>query len=152
MLHPDTRAAVAASGLPWQLCEIDRGDRTGYARLLARRWRYRETFVNVEHDIVPTRAQLDEIAHCGHDWCVFEYDDGLSPGSPKLGLARFGKQLLCDQPGLAERALRVSAYDDRYRDWTDVDVRLVRELSILGYRPAVHGPPVRHLNGGAQVA
>lgn len=62
------------------------GDRNDYLRYFKVRWLDMKVFVNVEHDVIPTNAQVQELMQCQEEWCCFTEYAG---GPPTLSLARF---------------------------------------------------------------
>jgi hypothetical protein len=46
----------------------------GYSKYLNERWEEGQTFINVEHDIVPTKEILESIWNCPEPLCVTAYE------------------------------------------------------------------------------
>lgn len=126
------------------------GDRFGYHRLFRGAWERGESFINLEQDILPTVAQLDEMWQCESDWCSLEYPfpNVFEPDQPptlmtSFGCVKFGGRLL-RRDIFHEPPLRKPV------PWNDLDARVistVREDPVTGewYFPHVHGR-ARHLS------
>lgn len=65
--HPPTVALAVLCG--GTMVPMDAGD--GYVRYLEERWSEGEPFVNLEHDVEASPAQLDELWECPSEWCGF---------------------------------------------------------------------------------
>lgn len=144
-LAPGTVEAVRASGLPYELVNLDPGDSGGYARLLDRLWRCGLTFVVVEHDMAPTPAQLREIRDCPHPWCTVRYRKGAVHIHDELGVAKFSAQLTTRHPSLATNALYRSGPRGGWCDWRSCAALIGRQIAGQGVRSHRHDPPVVHL-------
>lgn len=105
----------------------------GYRLLLAELWRRGEPFTLVEHDVVPTRAQLAALEECDRPWCHY----GYFPGHwiPVFGCVRFSAELIAGTPGV---------WDDESWPWSQLDMRFATVARALGWRAHWHSPHVRH--------
>jgi len=124
--------------------QLPKADNGAYGRLLRALWARGETFVICEHDVIPTRAQLDLITSCGHDWCSFAYDDGLYPRGPMFGLVRFDSRVMAEHPYAAEVATEGGERRPTEVPWWDVDNHVARDLKIRQVEWFEHSPPVHH--------
>lgn len=122
-----------------------------YFDLLSRLWGEEETFVIVEHDVVPWPGAIAEILSCSESWCAFPYRLSFSPGyTPALGCTKFSAEIQKQTPGAWERlaeGLDFSCQEDP-RHWLGLDGRIGLVLgSMIGKAwPHRHEPPVTHLN------
>jgi len=105
----------------------------GYRELLAELWRRGEAFTLVEHDVVPTRAQLAELGACPEPWCHY----GYFPGHwiPVFGCCRFSAELIAGTAG---------AWGDPSWHWGQLDARFAQHARARGWTPHWHSPHVRH--------
>lgn len=149
MLCPGTVRVVKGSGYPYRFVQLDRNDPGGYGRLVRRLWEDCADVVLVEHDVVPTVAQLAEIGECGHDWCGFNYVGDLYPDGPMFGCVRLSRRLMCRHPAAATVALVVGKRRDEEAEWWRVDALIARDLMIRGERWTAHASRVEHLHVGA---
>ena len=149
MLSPETRRVVTLSGYHYRLCSLDRNDEGAYARLIRHLWRWPCDLVIVEHDVEPTIGQLEEICECGHDWCGFNYDDGLYPDGPMFGCVRFSDRLIRRQCHRADDRLIVGKRKDQDCPWWQVDTQMAQGLMIAGERWIAHDSRVHHVHAGA---
>lgn len=169
-LNPATLSVVLQSGLPYRLEDIDPLDDGAYGRMFRFLWSQKETFIICEQDVVPTQAQLWAIASCHHDWCSYNYGDGLYPDGPMFGLVRFSGRLMGRLPMAAEKALTTEDRPVRWsrlcddalarakegwpwteggeRKWWAVDNAVARDLTIRGVRWTAHGSRVAHAHAG----
>lgn len=129
------------------------GDEFGYYRMLRAAWQAGESFINLEEDVLPTMAQLNELWQCPSDWCSlrYPYPSFLEPGQPphliaSFGCVKFGGKLL-QRDIWREPKLRNPV------PWHDLDFQImttVREDPRIGpssWRFAhVHRGPARHLS------
>src|ERR1035437_9438761 len=114
-------------------------DDQSYWRLLCRYWKLGQTFIVVEQDVVPTRAQIDTLWACPADWCAFAYDmNGIV--SPALGCTKFSAALLERTAGLP------AAIISEHRHWQSLDAMIIGELHRRRFTEHVHEPAVRHLH------
>ena len=82
-LRAETREAVPDA----QFVNVE-VDEFAYWRLLCDLWAKGETFILVEHDIVPTREQIDTLWACPEEWCGSPYDmDGIT--TTAFGFVKF---------------------------------------------------------------
>lgn len=128
--------------------QMDPQDEGAYGRLVRTLWKSGLSTVIVEHDVEPTAAQLREICSCEHDWCVFNYDDGLYPDGPMFGCVHFSAGLMARHPHAAEVALVEGKRKDQETPWWRVDAMMARDLMIRGERWVAHESRVHHVHTG----
>jgi hypothetical protein len=132
-LRDETRAAVPYAKF------VQMVDDQSYWRLLCRYWKLGQTFIIVEHDISPTRAQIDTLWACPQEWCAYEYQkNGMTITA--LGCTKFDSALLGRTVGLPDAIL------DTHRHWQSLDAMIVSELHRRGAKEHVHQPAVLHLH------
>ncbi len=104
-----------------------------YRELLGELWARGEAFTLVEHDVIPTRAQLDALESCPEAWCHY----GYFPGHwiPVFGCARFGEELIAGTPG---------AWEDESWPWEQLDMKFATVARARGFSSHWHSPHVRH--------
>lgn len=71
----------------------------GYSDFLLERWREGESFINIEHDVVPWPGAIEAIAECPEPWCGYAYHVGASLDPhpywhPMLGCVKIGAELI----------------------------------------------------------
>ena len=76
-----------------------------YSDFLRERWAEGESFINIEHDIVPWPGAIEEIAECPEPWCGYAYHTGpsLDPHPywhPMLGCVKLGAELIRRTAGM----------------------------------------------------
>ena len=110
-----------------------------YYRLLLNLWHEGETFILVEHDIIPWPGAITELANCSGSWCVFPYNvhtDG------SLGCTKFHGELLRKHPD----ALDEPFYRDFDKHWACLDGYVGDKMIEFGIKAHVHKPNVAHLH------
>jgi len=73
----------------------------GYGRYFQERWAQRKTFINVEHDIVPTMEVLESMWECKAPLCISGYHYPEQEGRVDiayLGCAKISKELIEANP------------------------------------------------------
>lgn len=121
----------------------------GYGQLISRMWAKGESFLLLEHDVLPTAALLDEMTSCDSPWChAFAWRFSGPVTSPEtrpvrpvrekefgLFLNKFTDDLIRRTPYVVG-GVRVP--------WTQVDLVLLGLLAPV-VQPHVHGPVI-HLH------
>jgi len=119
---------------------VDLNDRA-YADFLGERWREGETFINIEHDIVPWPGAIESLIDCPEAWCGYAYHTGVSRDPhpywhPMLGCTKIGSELIN----------RIYDCWDTPVVWYDCDIRLATRGYAARMSPHRHYPDVTHLN------
>jgi hypothetical protein len=133
-VHEECPAVVALRSyrLPFDLVRVR--DEFTYGQTLTRYWQAGETFINVEHDIVPWPGALEALWACDRPaWCGYEYPVGYS--------GKFGRSLGCV---LFHDAFLRTHPDVSWTDvpWSTLDASIYR---TMGQTWHTHVPPVAHL-------
>lgn len=133
-LRPETAAAAPSA----QFVDVAAAD-TAYWDLLASLWRAGETFILVEHDIVPPDGALDGLWACERDWCGLPYPVGDHFGIFN-GCTKFGAALLERFPLAVEQM--------RSHHWASLDSQLIAYLQRQDptLAPHIHWPAAQHLS------
>lgn len=122
---------------------------TDYPDFLAKRWRERLPFVNVEQDVVPWPGAIASLIECPESWCGMTYAPeqivGTPIASPMLGLVRFRPAFMAQLPDVWEPPW--PTWGPRY--WKACDSRLV--VFADAHDPPLkfhqHFPAVTHAHG-----
>jgi len=130
-VHPDTWAAL------WDLdprYADTSGDVEAYWRLLCELWKAGETFIIVEHDIVPGPGTLQAMWDCEQPWCAYPYPVGTPWETPCLGCSKFDARLMEWFPNLMEKvgSTYLGYYDGERiegRHWFRMDMAISLWLS-----------------------
>jgi hypothetical protein len=89
---------VTMAALLWYLPHttfVDcRGSEWDYLTYFQDRWAEGETFISIEHDVVPAPGMIDELWRCPHDWCVTSYEGPPANGCPVLGCVKFSSAFI----------------------------------------------------------
>lgn len=128
-------------------------DEFAYFELMQEMWKAGETFVLVEHDIVPYPTALRQIYDCPHPLCAYEAPHvwrDYSPGTTMkpdddpfiygLGIVKFGEELMLKHPDHLDDP-------ELDRTWIYVDGNLTARLLMrYDYKMHYHQPPVMHFS------
>jgi hypothetical protein len=126
-------AATAAFGSRVGARFVDvSGSDFAYYELLKELWHAGETFMYVEHDVVPEDALMPEMWNCPEEYCT--------PGSSSEVCAKFGEGLMRRWPNLLEEMGPLH--------WGAVTLVLSSELCRRGVQPHPHDHAVEHPGGG----
>jgi hypothetical protein len=109
-----------------------------YGQTLTRYWQVGQSFINVEHDIVPWPGALEKLWSCGPDvvdarWCGYEYPVGYSGKYGRsLGCVLFHGDFMRAHPDVSWADIR----------WNHLDSAV---FQTMGHTWHTHTPPVAHL-------
>lgn len=138
-----TRRALSGTGYK----AIQMTDDEAYVRYFEERWAKAETFINVEHDIVPWPGALEELWKCPEPWCAHGYrpDDDLTREgySVFLGCAKISDVLI--------RALPDCWKMKPNRHWNNCDSHLTDYARKHGLVVHQHRPAVLNIGQGFKV-
>jgi hypothetical protein len=123
------------------------GSARAYHDLLAGLWADGETFVLIEHDMIPTREAVTGLEACREWWCANPYPVNHQQGETIVGLGfvRFRAELLA---AAADAVIAAGRWRGPYPacHWAAVDARLARVLDRRGYQVHRHPAVVGHLH------
>ena len=140
-IHPEVRTALPPT-TDWR--DVSADDEA-YYRLLCELWTARESFILVEHDIVPTLTMLSELVSCASPWCACGYafeNLGLIYG---LGCTKISGELMAQVPNAMELVALETSDDHPNRHWCRLDDNLKAVMGRRGIHAHHHGT-VRHLS------
>lgn len=138
---PETSGALA----PYDVRYVEMDADDAYTGLLLGLWAQGETFVLVEHDIVPWPGAIEDLWGCPQPWCGFPYPfmGGMHNG---LGCCKFGASLVVDHPSTIADTLTESNNVHPRGHWCNLDDRITRQLHRRGVTKHPHLPTVGHVN------
>jgi hypothetical protein len=92
----------------------------GYGEYFRERWHEGETFINVEHDVLPTAEMIDELWNCPSIFCCtrYVYDGRTENTIGNLGCAKISDKLIATCPTL---------FDGRVH-WQDCEKKIIEAL------------------------
>lgn len=142
-LHPETRAALDASGRPWEAADVS-GSPTAYYDLLSRLWSEQADFALIEHDVVPTEATFDAFESCPEPWCSAPAETSTGTRywwAACLQANRWRASVMADHRDVLE------GLPLRAQHWGHLDGGFLGALTHQGQRVHVHaGTGIRHLH------
>lgn len=129
-LRSDTYEAVPFA----KFIPLQRGNEsTSYAEYFKERWKEGESFINVEHDVVPSIPVLESLWHCQSPICVtgyvYEYMEVPAPEITYGGCIKISRQFILDHPDLWHEPLPT---------WSGCDCRITKCLEENPY-PDING-------------
>ena len=92
-------------------------DELSYSRYFIKRWEEGLTFINVEHDVVPSFHYLTEMWNCSELWCGCGYKDGDC--TPYLGCIKISDKF-------------IQLHQDMWveRPWRNCDVYMANKAKV----------------------
>ena len=109
----------------------------GYGVYWMERWMEKETFINVEQDVVPHAGVLQEMWDCPEIYCRTEYSypyAGSRIDTSPIGCAKFSAEFIAMHSGL---------FPNKGLHWHDPQHLI---LNATLNKAHVHGPPSLHLH------
>lgn len=138
-LNEATRVFLACSqamGHDIRLVDVADDDHA-YLNHLRSCWERQETFINIEHDVVPWPGALESLECCPQMWCSFAYDAAAADfARAPLGLAKFTSEFIDAIPDVWESDI----------SWQDLDAHLWRYATQRGHQAHQHRPSVLNAN------
>jgi hypothetical protein len=122
----------------------------GYGRFMADRWDEGESFIVIEHDVVPTRNAIDSLQVCPRPLCFFGYE-GEDRLSLMFGCVRFSADFIAAHPDLWTRFLAARDVAEGHPDYDFSASRCRRWMMLPEWVDHATGAPahfhgrVRHL-------
>ena len=120
---------------------------TAYAEWLCELWADGEGFIVCEHDVVPAKGALKELADCPHGYCSFPVALSVYL-APCMSLTKFSGEFLRAYPNVMDRVMRVPTNYGVNGHFRQLDT-IVQQTVLLrryGQQPHIHLPPAQHLN------
>jgi hypothetical protein len=112
-------------------------DEYAYSRYFAARWREREAFLNVEHDMVFGRGAVEALRDCPRPWCSVYYGplDRKVDIRGFMGFMKFGREFIDAHHGIWFRMR-----------WGELD-RILPRVATMPLHLHLD-PSVRNVRGG----
>jgi len=119
---------------------------TSYSKIIQEYWNAHETFIIVEHDVIPWPGALKQLWDCEEEWCGFAYPlHAQTLFGGYLGCTKFDKTLI-------ERTPHLIYVIDNLR-WMDIDGQILTLLQKITKAKHFHqhSPPVAHIRELPQI-
>lgn len=111
-----------------------------YLEFLKQRWKEGESFINVEHDVVPWIGAIDELIDCKFTWCAYGYKIKESiEFTPYFGCVKFTSQLIHLLPEIWNDREKIS------KDWNTLDMFMEKYARDHGIKVHQHFPAVHNV-------
>jgi hypothetical protein len=129
-----------------EMMDVSASD-TAYWQLLQELWEQRESFIVIEHDVIPSEEGFQSLASCSQPWCACPIQIISRGMVGTLGCAKFDSSLMEEFPTLMEEVGSSTTGGIVARHWTRLDVRIHEVLTHLGVQMHEHTDcPARHLH------
>lgn len=116
-------------------------DEDDYGYYLSDVWNKQETFIWLEHDIIPWPGAVRELRECKEPWCFYPYSyDGGCCYKSGLGFIKVSKEILIRRKQWPE------VFEWRKQHWSTLVDNVIERLFEYEYH-CEHYPPVAHLKG-----
>jgi hypothetical protein len=109
-----------------------------YLKYFQERWEEEESFINIEHDVVPWPGAIDELEHCQELWCGYCYKK-FELGNEYFGCVRFSQELIKLIPDVWNEREQYS------KEYGNLDVHFSTYAKKCGIKFHQHFPSVIHL-------
>lgn len=129
--------ALRSELLPYEFVHVV--DEFTYGQTLSRYWAEGETFINIEHDVVPWFGAVKALYQCPYGFCTYQYPIGHSGKlQTALGIIKFSENVMDDFP--------TANYGWDKTSWNHLDAQVYGALQLdRGLKPDIHEPACAHL-------
>src|SRR6266571_6808928 len=149
MLQPEVRKFGQSTGAEF----IDvRGSDYAYGASFQKLWSEGRSWINVEHDVLPSVAAIDAMAQCPEPWCAvysWRYISPVMPGEsrPQQPVREKEVALFCHKFAASLLARTKDAMISRCAGahWRQLDLSILPVLRGQHGGPHLHEPAVVHL-------
>jgi hypothetical protein len=146
MLRPETMAAIHESGHAYLTQPIDPADPYEYAGWFRNWWRMPMDLIVIEQDMVPTPAQINELAYHPDPWVGARYHVGNGQYTTGLGFCALGAKMRQSHPDAGVNITVDQRGNGNLVDWISLNENVERHLTRLGETMTVIDTPVTHLH------
>lgn len=108
-----------------------------YSDLFCHLWKIQESFISLEHDIVPWPGALEKLRQCGRSYCSYEYPLAPNAMQAALGCVKISDSVMKKYP------LLWKLWDNVL--WNQLDGRVCTALLATFGETHIHTPPFAHV-------
>lgn len=135
--------------------QVECTENDSYFNLMRDLWAEGETFVCVEHDVLPHPGAIQKLWECPEPWCGHTYYMRGRLGVVAFGCTKFSADLIAATPWIWDAVAHPIDFDgsmlplDPMRThWAVLDGiwRDLIDLNLPDLKPHLHDPPVVHMN------
>lgn len=140
---------VVDPGAEYEVVDVS-SDHWAYTRVLEKRWSEGESFVLLEHDVVPWPGAITSVWNCPYPWCFYGYTpniDLVENGCAPFGLVKISDKLISDFPEVWSKMREY--YEEGYEyAWMYHDIFMFDYIvnQLKGPKPHQHWPSVFNAN------
>lgn len=145
-LRAQTSDAVATCGVKVEMHPLEASDPYNYAKWLQSVWNTGGDLIVVEHDMVPTAADVRGLVRCEAEWCAHFYHVGMSRYVTGLGFCKFGHNLQRRLPLAAVHAASDPRTGRGLVPWQGLNEAIERTLVRRKVTQHVHEGYIPHLH------
>ncbi len=142
--------ALDRTGYPYNPSDVTESQ-FKYYYLIKALWDTGESWINIEHDILPNPDTFQSFEDCPADWCIAPYPYLMMPQGAYAGLGccKISARLIARHPDAMDIDLNWAGWDKNHRPrhWCRVDAMLKENLINNGERPHAH-EFVQHMGDG----
>lgn len=110
-----------------------------YGELLVELWQSGESFILLEHDVVPWPGAITQLAECPELWCSYEYPLAPNTLRPALGCIKVSCIVINAYRNLPAR------FGWAERIWSQMDGAVCPALESIAGKTHIHKPPLAHV-------
>lgn len=129
--------ALAKEGISFELRIME--TEYDYGQFWTDLWEYRQSFINIEHDVAPWPGAIYELMDCPKPWCAFEYPSAPHNVLNALGCIKIGLTIMNAYPNLPIDAMWPN------KRWNELDGAVISALNRTVYDVHLHYPPLAHV-------
>lgn len=136
-----SQTAISLIGYDYHPVETAKDDDFSYSKYFKQRWEAKETFINIEHDVVVWPGAIEAIWNCEREWCVYHGHLPNHRTEPNLENAVNGIPMLCMK--IAKELIeKTPGLWDEPIIWYECEKRMIS----CGVKPHQHFPGVVNTN------
>lgn len=114
-------------------------DDISYSKFLCDLWKAKESFVLIEHDIVPWPGAIRQLIGCPKLWCSYQYPLAPYKLRPALGCMKVKDTVINHYPSLHLE------HSWSGRHWSQMDGPVCSALENSVGKTHIHNPPLAHV-------
>jgi len=110
-----------------------------YGNFMRDKWKEKESFIVLEHDIAPYPEAINNIMWCDHPWCAYEYFHHTGYKLYAMGCVKFSKYLVENSQEIPKDNNWINT------NWNILDGKVINPLREKFGRPHLHYPSLAHV-------
>jgi hypothetical protein len=127
--------ALRKEGVPFELVLMPH--EYSYSDMLCELWKKQQTFISIEHDVVPWWGAIEQLWKCPQPWCSYEYPPAPKALYAALGCIKIRGELPRQFPEICK------VWENR--EWGYLDGLVCSVLQGIVGKTHIHKPPLAHV-------